>query len=241
MLPWASILGPSTTLPPLPEFWPLYARRFRSVSRWLARALFASVRLHGAAGTRAADHGPVVVYSNHPSFWDPVILGLATERLWPERAILAAIEPGALEQHRYFQGLGFFPLSPTAAGFRRLATICQGLREQPGCCLVVTPEGRFTPPGESPALRRGLALALARWGQPDWQLVPLALRYELGAQPRPRVDVAWGEPRLLGDLPSPEPAALHHLLTNSLLGTMAELDRARAHDAPGITLLEAPC
>lgn len=98
MLPWASILGPSTTLPPLPEFWPLYARRFRSVSRWLARALFASVRLHGAAGTRAADHGPVVVYSNHPSFWDPVILGLATERLWPERAILAAIEPGALEQ-----------------------------------------------------------------------------------------------------------------------------------------------
>ena len=191
-------LGRSLTPPTLPPFYPLYVRRFRSIARLVLRGLFGSVPVHLAPGAleqaRAARH--VVLYSNHPSFWDPLLLAVLTGRIWSERPVVSPIDERGLRQHPYFTGLGFFGLKPASAGgLRRLLTVAAGCwtgMEQ--SCLAITPEGKFTTPsrGQEVQLQRGLALALSRHRGPT-TLVPVGLDVRSGPPWRARARLALGE------------------------------------------------
>lgn len=196
--------------------------------RWLARVVFRNVRLHvHPQAEEHVRHGKVVVYSNHPSWWDPVVLALTTGRLWPEHAVITPIDQEALRVHRYFHGLGFFGLTPrSAAGLRRFIEVANTCFEGPGdCCLAVTPEGRFSDGRRPLRLERGLALALNGHQGPPLLAVPAAIGYRKGGWGRLEATVMLGEPLLLpADAASRSVDPLHSELARRLEGALDDLE-----------------
>lgn len=237
-------LGPSLTSPPLPPYYPTYARRFRSIARGLARLIFSKVRLHVQPEVRETmRHSKVVVYSNHPSWWDPIVFALLTGRLWPEHAVITPIDEAALRFHLYFHGLGFFGLAPSsAAGLRRFIEVANTCFEGPGDrCLAVTPEGRFSDGRRPLRLQRGLALALHGHQGPPLLAVPAAIGYRKGFLGRLEATLTVGEPLLLPSqaaLTSVDP--LHHELARRLEGALDDLEVHLMGGQPGHCLLSSP-
>lgn len=177
-----SRLLPSVTSPPLPDFRPLYARRFRQMARVICRCAVGRIQVFAPAESALKEAPKIVLYANHPSVWDPLLLALLTGRMWPGHAVVAPIDEVALRRHWYFHGLGFYGLRKSSLdGLRRFLEVTQAALERPAPCIVaLTPEGRFTPSGEPIRLQRGLARALLGCRGQNIQVVPVALAYGKG-------------------------------------------------------------
>ena len=52
------------------------------------------------------DDQPLIVYGNHPSWWDPLIAHFLNRSLFPNRQFYAPIDADALEQYKVFANLG---------------------------------------------------------------------------------------------------------------------------------------
>jgi 1-acyl-sn-glycerol-3-phosphate acyltransferase len=205
-----------------------------------ARIVFSRVDLYLDPGLQTQlQAARVVVYANHPGFWDPLMLALLTERLWPDHAVISPIDEAGLRTHRYFHGLGFFAIDPASvSGLRKFAQIASAAWEAPlSNCLVVLPEGRFSPPGPL-RLRRGLARALSAHQGPPPVVVPVAISYRMGENPRPVAALAVGQPlsQTTGSLPF-----LHQGLEEGLLATLGNLEDCLRDDRPSTSLVVSPC
>ncbi|MEM6690806.1 MAG: lysophospholipid acyltransferase family protein [Planctomycetota bacterium] len=102
--------------------------------------------------------GPLLIQTNHPSWWDPLIAHHFNRQLLHPRQFVAPIDAEALEQYGVFKKLGFFGVeSDKLAGAKTL------LRAGRAACtektvLWITPEGRFADARDrSAALAPGLA------------------------------------------------------------------------------------
>lgn len=233
-------LGPSLTEPPLPAFLKLYADRFRLVSRIVLQIVYKNIELSVSPSFREKlRQAPrTVLYANHPSFWDPLVLALVTEALWPDRPVISPIDDKALRNHPYFRGLGFFGLrKDSVAGLRafvRTATLLWS-RSHPSC-LALTPEGQFSPGQQRPLrLRRGLALALWRNRGAGLVLVPVAMQHQRHNLRRGQARIVIGEPFALEEMTAATLADLHETLRVALEATIDRLQSPA--DAP-INLLK---
>ncbi len=173
-------------------------------SRWLLRAFwiiawrrlrrsFRAVRLLNAEGLRNVPPGPVVIYLNHPSWWDPLVCMAIVQRLLPRRMHRAPISATALEQYGVFRKLGMFPVeqdSPRgAAQFLRAA---QAVLAANGV-LWITAQGHFTDARSRPTrLMPGLGALLQR--SQHVTVIPLAIEYSFWNQRLPEALTAAGEP-----------------------------------------------
>jgi 1-acyl-sn-glycerol-3-phosphate acyltransferase len=120
---------------------------------------------------------PLVVYLNHPSWWDPMMCLLLATRLFPDRRHYGPIEGSALEKYRFFTRLGFFGVDGTVQGVRRFLDVGRRILEQPDATLWITAQGRFTDPRQRPVeLRPGLGRLLAG-SKVEGNVLPLALEY----------------------------------------------------------------
>ena len=165
--------------------------------RYLARH-FHAVRLSraGRPDLAAAQGRPVIVYLNHPSWWDPLVgLALAV-RFFPDRRQLAPIESAALERYRFFERLGFFGVEPgTARGARRFLAVAETLLASPDTALWLTAGGRFADPRERPVrLQAGLGHLASRLS--GAVVFPLALEYPFWNERFPEALARFGEPVL---------------------------------------------
>jgi hypothetical protein len=107
----------------------------------------------------------VVLYANHPDFWDPIVCALVCKSLLPTHQVFAPIDSEALKTHWYFRGLGFFSVHQNSVrGLRDFLRVGESiLRNVERPCLILTPEGRFTDPAQRPVVfRRGLSTLLHR-------------------------------------------------------------------------------
>ena len=50
---------------------------------------------------------PLIIYANHPSWWDPMIAQFLNRKLCPDRQFYAPIDAKALEHYRVLGKLGF--------------------------------------------------------------------------------------------------------------------------------------
>lgn len=169
----------------------LFARYSR---RYLARH-FHAVRLARAGRAPEIDPGrPLVVYLNHPAWWDPLLGLLLARRCFSRRQPYAPIEARALGRYQFFARLGFFGVEPgTAAGARRFLAASQEILARPGTALWVTPGGRFADPRERPVvLRPGLGHLARR--VPGAVFLPLAVEYPFWEERFPEALAAFGEP-----------------------------------------------
>lgn len=217
-------LGPSQTSPPLPLYLPLYARRFRQVASLVCRLVLGKLVLVEAPGSVQMESRKIILFANHPRLWDPLLLALLTGRFWPEHAVVAPIDEAAFRRHWYFRGLGFYglPTSSVQGARRFLRTTKAALCSPEPCVIALTPEGKFSPPGQPLRLQRGLARALLDHRGAEVQAIPVALRYETGRQ---GAAVLLGDPLDCRTLdPTRHIEDLHEELTRRLQDAVDQLN-----------------
>lgn len=176
----------------MPQISPLTLRFFRRVARRYFRGGFRAVQAQHAARLRNLT-GPVIIFGNHSSWWDPMLVVLLGELLMPERQHFAPMDSRALDQYPILRKLGIFPVEmATSRGAVRFLSTSEAILSGGGV-LWLTPQGRFADSREFPlAFKPGLgALALRL---PTVPLVPLAIEYPFWDERLPESLLHFGEP-----------------------------------------------
>jgi 1-acyl-sn-glycerol-3-phosphate acyltransferase len=209
---------------PLRERSPRLFALFVLYLRWLFWRKFDAVRL-SRTGLPAVPAGrPLIIYSNHPSWWDPALYILLCGLLFPGRAGFGPMDGEALTRYRLLRRMGVFGIDlDSKRGAARFLSTSLRVLSDPSAILWITAEGRFTDPRLRPVrLRPGIAHLARRI--PDAVILPLAIDYTFWNESRPEALVRFGEPVQAGDDRSVTAwtAALEKALTATMDGLAAE-------------------
>jgi 1-acyl-sn-glycerol-3-phosphate acyltransferase len=178
----------------LPRFSPTIVRWFALyLDRYFARN-FTAVRLSRTSIEPDRVSGKLIVYSNHPSWWDPILFFLMGSSLLPGREGYGPMDAEMLEKYGIFRRMGVFGIERgTRAGAARFLRISEAVLERPGATLWVTAQGEFADPRDRPVrLAPGIAHLIPRVA--DLALVPLAVEYPFWNERRPEALARFGEP-----------------------------------------------
>jgi 1-acyl-sn-glycerol-3-phosphate acyltransferase len=181
-------------LPNLAQRSPLLVWLFGWYLRWYFYRAFHAVRIARDGMPPSVGHRPVILYCNHPSWWDPATLLLLRAKLFPTRSGYGPIDAKALGQYGLLARMGAFGVPQDGkAGPAIFLRTSLAVLKQPGAILVVTAEGRFTDARTRPVtLRPGLA-HVARL-VPDAVILPLALEYPFWTESKPEALLRFGAP-----------------------------------------------
>jgi len=197
---------------------------FSAYLRWYVPRAFHAVRLAHANRFPLLRAGiPTIVCVNHPSWWDPLIGMLLSQRLAAQAEHYAPMEAAMLRHYSFMQKLGLFPLdtqSPRAgADFLRTA---EDILARPRSVLWITPEGQFTDVRVRPtAWRPGVAALVAR--QSRCVVIPLALEYTFWDERLPEALALLGEPLEIADGRSASADHWHAVMTQAMTRAQDEL------------------
>ncbi|WP_263383277.1 lysophospholipid acyltransferase family protein [Granulicella arctica] len=154
-------------------------RFFRRIVRGYFRRHFHAVRIQGAERF-VSDGGPLIIYANHSSWWDPMVSILLADTLMPTLRHYAPMDAEALRRYPILKRLGIFPIEmKTMRGAAQFLRLGEAILQQGGA-LWVTPEGRFTDARQRPLLfKPGLAALANRMAKRSGRctLIPLAIEY----------------------------------------------------------------
>jgi 1-acyl-sn-glycerol-3-phosphate acyltransferase len=204
-------------------------RFFRGVVRSYFRRHFRAVMVqHKERLAQVA--GPLVVYANHSSWWDPMVSVLLGEQLLPGRAHYAPMDAAALAKYPILRRLGIFPVEMTTArGAAQFLRTSQAVLASGGV-VWITPQGRFADVREPLAFKPGLGALATR--VPGLTLVPLAIEYTFWDERLPETLLHIGNPIKLEAGVSTEDATT--MLTGALATVMNELRTAVMARDPGV-------
>jgi 1-acyl-sn-glycerol-3-phosphate acyltransferase len=179
-----------------PAISPNILRFFRRIVRGYFRRHFHAVRL--SAGIDAASfRGPLIVYANHSSWWDPMVAFFLGEELFANRPHYAPMDATALARYRILSRLGVFPVELNSArGAVQFLRTGQAVLAA-GAVLWVTPQGRFADVRERPlTFKPGLAALAARVAarHGSCTLLPLAIEYPFWDERLPECLLRVGSP-----------------------------------------------
>jgi 1-acyl-sn-glycerol-3-phosphate acyltransferase len=166
---------------------------FSMIARRRLRRGFRAVRMMHVERLRSAPAGPLVIYLNHPSWWDPIVCAELARRLLPGRKHRAPISTESLKRYRFFRHIGMFPVDQNSP--RGAAQFLRGAQAilDAGGVLWITAEGHFTDPRTRPThLASGLGALLHR--TENVTVIPLAVEYTFWNQRLPEVLLNVGEP-----------------------------------------------
>jgi 1-acyl-sn-glycerol-3-phosphate acyltransferase len=143
------------------------------------------------------DELPLIVYGNHPSWWDPLIAQFLNRSLFPNRQFYAPIDAEALENYRVFSRLGFYGVRlQSARGAADFLRQTNSILHSPNTSVWLTPEGRFADVRDHGAdLMPGLAHLCTRLDRGI--VLPLVLEYPFWFERLPECLAMLGEPFLL--------------------------------------------
>lgn len=169
------------------------------------------------------DPTPLIVFGNHPSWWDPLIAHFLNRVLFPSRQFYAPIDADALEQYRVFGKLGFYGVhmntTSGAAAFLKQSSAILG---SGGSAIWMTPEGQFADVRDHSAeLMPGLAHLCTRMSS-GWVL-PLALEYVFWDERLPVCLAKLGRPLSIVEQSQLAKAQWNELLTSRLRETQSGL------------------
>ena len=137
--------------------------------------------------------GPLIVYANHASWWDPLAFIVLSRYFLPAACHYAPMDAAALKHYAFLRKLGLFGIEAgTPRGAAQFLRAAAEILSTPGSVLWVTPEGRFTDMRTRPAIfRPGLATLVARLGA--CTLVPLAFEYTFWDERLPEILISCGQ------------------------------------------------
>ena len=172
------------------------------VRKYLARN-FHAVRLlteqAGGGPVPAIAGAPVIFYSNHPGWWDPLIFLAVGQTLFPDRMVYGPIDAAALGKYKFMERIGFIGIDPQSrSGAARFLRTVRAAGRRTDVIYWITAQGEFTDPRIRPAVLRagvGHAAAAAERGL----IVPLAVEYPFWSERCPEALVAFGQSIRLGE------------------------------------------
>ena len=179
----------SRTLPrissPLLRWFTWYSRRY-------VRRHFHSVRV-SRSGLPTASKLPLVIYSNHASWWDALVCLVLKDEFFADRTAFAPIDAAMLERYKLFRRLGFFGVEQrTRRGAIAFLRTAETILKSPRPLLAVTAQGRFTDVRERPIrFEAGLGHLAARG--PRALFVPFVAEYVFWEERLPEILVRFGE------------------------------------------------
>jgi 1-acyl-sn-glycerol-3-phosphate acyltransferase len=206
----------------LPVVSGLTLRLFRRVVRAYFRRHFRSVMVQRTERLAEA-RGPLIVYANHSSWWDPMVSALLAETLLPERRHYAPMDASALKRYPILGRIGIFPVETASArGAAQFLRTSQAILASGGV-VWITPQGRFVDARERPlGFKPGLGALAVR--SPGVLIVSLALDDTFWDERLPEVLLRFGKPVQVAEGMGTDAAT--ELLESALAEAMEELKMA---------------
>jgi 1-acyl-sn-glycerol-3-phosphate acyltransferase len=178
----------------LPRVWHPLAKWFTFYSRRLIRKHFNSLGISRSSLIPTSTGMPIVLYANHPGWWDPLVGLILKAKFFPDYTLFAPIEAAALRRYKILSKIGFFGVEGRSRRgileyFKTVRTILHNSKH----LLAITPHGRFADVRERPVVfQRGLGLLAARVRRAFF--IPIAIEYAFWDQRRPEILCRFGEP-----------------------------------------------
>jgi 1-acyl-sn-glycerol-3-phosphate acyltransferase len=212
---------------------PLVAGLFETYLRSYLRRHFHHVRLSRADRPLLGDDEPLIVYLNHPSWWDPLVAFMLARRNLRDREHFAPIDAVALRKYPFFARLGFFGVEQDSGGMRTFLRGAREVLQRPASALWVTPQGRFTDAYRRPLeLKPGLGALVSRLDR--GVVLPLALEYTWWEERKPEALARFGVPFRLEREWRRAPAEWSQLLAGRLAETADVLREEALSRDPGL-------
>ncbi len=195
-----------------PQISVLLLNWFTWYSRRYLRRHFHSLRISRAGSPPEARGFPLVVYSNHASWWDALVCLVLKQEFFPARNTFTPIDAAMLERYKFFRKLGFFGVEQrTRRGAAQFLRTAGNVLREPDSLLAITPQSRFADVRERPVrFAAGLGHLAARVGQAV--LVPMAMECVFWEERLPEILVRFGEPVEI-TAREPKPFAAKHWTT----------------------------
>jgi len=198
----------------------------RWFARWLGgyfRRNFDGVRLSLAGEPPAGGDQPYIIYTNHPSWWDPVLFIYLSNALIPDRRMFGPFDAEALAKYPMFRRLGCYPVErSTRRGAADFLQTSRAILAAPNTVLWITVQGEFADTRQRPlVLQPGLAHLMRRLE--SGIVVPLAVEYPFWNERRPEALVRFGRPLEVASNADKSVADLDTLLAEHLTETMDDL------------------
>ncbi len=193
---------------------------FGSVMRRQMQRHFHAFRVARSGPPRLPQGRAAIVYSNHPSWWDPALFIVLTTTLLRGRKGYGPMEAAQLERYGFMRRIGVFGIEPgTRRGAAAFLRTSSAILADPEAVLWVTAEGAFGDLRLRPVrLRPGTAHLMARLERVV--AIPLALEYLFWTERLPEALCRFGEPLHGG---GSSVASWQTRLEEALAGTMDAL------------------
>lgn len=174
------------------------------VRRYLKRNFHAVRLLRGEKGADdRPDIGgePVVFYSNHPGWWDPLTFLFLGEALFPGRMVYGPIDAAALGKYRFLERIGFLGIEPHSwRGAARFLRMARAAARRTDVIFWITAQGEFSDPRVRPlVIRPGVGHAVAAMERGI--VVPLAVEYPFWNERCPEMLAAFGPALRVAEFP----------------------------------------
>jgi len=211
---------------------PRLARGFAWWLRGYFRRNFDGVRTSLEGAAPMPGHAPLVVYTNHPSWWDPIHFLLLARLILPGLRMFGPFDAAALAKYPLFGRLGAFGVDRSSRrGAVEFLTTSRAILAAPGTTLWITAQGEFSDPRRRPVvLQPGLAHLMR--ASEDALVVPLAVEYPFWNERRPIALSRFGRPIDSGDERKRTVEDLNALLAERLTETMDALAEEAATRDP---------
>jgi 1-acyl-sn-glycerol-3-phosphate acyltransferase len=203
----------------IPPISAVMLRFFERIVRAYFRRHFRAVMVQH--GERFAEvRGPLIVYANHSSWWDPMVSVLLARSLMPGRKHYAPMDAAALARYPILRRIGIFAVEMgSARGAARFLRTSQAILAAGGV-VWITPQGRFSDPREpSLGFKQGLGALTIRTTEAT--VLPLAIEYTFWDERLPETLLRFGEEVRIASGASTEKATLQ--LETALAEVMGDL------------------
>jgi 1-acyl-sn-glycerol-3-phosphate acyltransferase len=217
---------------------PTLFRIFARIFERTLRKSFHAVRLANRPARSVLQSPQLVIFSNHPSWWDGVTFLYLADQLLKGRAVYTPIDHAMSSRYGFVGRVGAFGVEQhTAEGALHFLEACRILLADPGNVLLVTAQGRFADCRERPLnLDPGIAHVVEL--APQTIYLPLAIEYTHWLEKQPELLLRFGSPIAAGELAGLRPPARRAALEQSLTETMDALaGDAIARNAPAFEIL----
>jgi len=190
--------------------------------RWYVRRHFHAIRVANLGRIPRQAH-PLILFSNHASWWDPLVGLLLAQAAMPERDHYAPMDETALAHYAIFRPMGFFPVdNGSPRGAAQLLRAGSEVLSRQGSVLWITPESQFQDVRTRPVIfRPGLGALMARMGR--LTCLPVTIEYAFWDERLPEILVNIGEPLEIADGGMEEARTWTNLLSYATAATLDEL------------------
>jgi 1-acyl-sn-glycerol-3-phosphate acyltransferase len=160
--------------------------------RWLFWRRFHAVRVARSGLPQAPAGRPLIICSNHPSWWDPAFFILLQTVLFPGRAGFGPMDATSIAKYRLLERMGVFGIElDSRRGAARFLGACTRILADPANVLWITAQGEFSDQRARPIrLRPGIAHLLRR--VPEASVLPLAMEYGFWNEGKPEALARFG-------------------------------------------------